>query len=219
MSFVVEYIVDGTIFPPVNSFKTHQQRLAIAQRQLRKKKKFSQNWKKIVFKMGRLHKKITHIRQNYLHQVTHTISKNHAMVCVEELQIKNMSKSASGTLVSPGKNVRAKSGLNKAILDQGWYEFRRQLEYKQQWRGGIVVAVSPQYTSQTCPKCHHVDARNRQIQSQFDCVKCGYKNNADIVGAMNILRAGHARLACGETVQLGRSVNQEPTEATHVLVA
>jgi putative transposase len=65
------------------------------------------------------------------------------MVCVEDLQIKNMSKSACGTLTLPGKNVRAKSGLNKAILDQGWYEFRRQLEYKQRWRGGMVIAVSP----------------------------------------------------------------------------
>jgi putative transposase len=109
-----------------------------------------------------LHNKISHIRENYLHQVTHTISKNHAMVCVEDLQIKNMSQSACGTLALPGKNVRAKSGLNKAILDQGWYEFRRQLEYKQRWRGGMVIAVSPQYTSQTCPLCHHVDAMNRK---------------------------------------------------------
>jgi putative transposase len=210
---------NGKVYPAVNSFKVHQRRLAMIQRRLRKKKKFSKNWKKVVFKLGQLHQKITYIRQDYLHQTTHAISKNHAMVCVEDLQIKNMSKSASGTLVLPGRNVKAKSGLNKAILDQGWYEFRRQLEYKQQWRGGIVVAVSPRYTSQTCPVCDHVDAMNRQTQSQFICVKCDYRNNADIVGAINILRAGHAQLACGETVQLGRSVNQEPTEATHALVA
>ncbi len=166
-----------------------------------------------------MHSKIVNIRHNYLHQTTHAISKNHTLVCVEDLKIKNMSKSASGTLLSPGRNVKAKSGLNKAILDQSWYEFRRQLEYKQHWRGGIVIAVSPQYTSQTCPECNHVDALNRQTQSQFACVKCSYKNNADVVGAINILRAGHAQLACGETVQSGRSMNQEPTEATHALVA
>ena len=210
---------DGTIYPSVNSFRSQQQKLAALQRRLSKKKKFSQNWKKTVFKISRLHRKIGFIRHHYLHQVTHAISKNHALVCVEDLQIKNISKSASGTLALPGKKVKAKSGLNKAILDQGWYEFRRQIEYKQRWRGGMVIAVPPQYTSQTCPRCHHVDSKNRRTQSQFACVKCDYKNNADIVGAMNILRAGHARLACGETVQSGRSMNQEPTEAAHALVA
>ena len=210
---------DGTIYPAVNSFRSQQQKLAALQRKLSKKKKFSKNWKKSVFKISRLHRKIANIRHNYLHQVTHAISKNHALVCVEDLQIRNISKSASGTLSSPGKKVRAKSGLNKAILDQGWYEFRRQLEYKQSWRGGLIIAVPPHYTSQTCPICHHVDSVNRQTQSQFACVTCHYKNNADIVGAINILRAGHAQLACGETVQLGRSVNQEPIEATHALVA
>lgn len=210
---------DGTIYPSVNSFKSQQQKLAALQRRLSKKKKFSQNWKKNVFRISRLHRKIANIRHDYLHQVTHTISKNHALVCVEDLQIKNISKSASGTLALPGKRVRAKSGLNKAILDQGWYEFRRQIEYKQSWRGGMVIAVAPHYTSQTCPQCQHIDSKNRRTQSQFACVKCRYKNNADIVGAINILRAGHAQLACGETVQLGRSMNQEPIEATHALVA
>jgi len=210
---------DGTIFPAVNSFKSHQKKCAALQRHLSKKKKFSKNWKRIVFKISNLHSKIANIRHNYLHQTTHAISKNHALVCVEDLQIKNMSKSACGTVAIPGKKVKSKSGLNKAILDQGWYEFRRQLEYKQHWRGGIVIAVSPHYTSQTCPECNHVDALNRQTQSQFACVECGYRNNADIVGAINILRAGHARLACGETVQLGRSMNQEPTEILHALVA
>ncbi|STI75343.1 truncated transposase [Escherichia coli] len=54
-----------------------------------------------------------------------------------------MSKSAAGTVSQPGRNVRAKSGLNRSILDQGWYEMRRQLEYKQLWRGGQVLAVPP----------------------------------------------------------------------------
>jgi putative transposase len=210
---------NGKVFPAVNSFKTQQIKLATLQRRLSKKKKFSKNWKKAVFKVSRLHARIAHIRHNYLHQTTDIISKNHAMVCVEELQIKNMSKSASGSLASPGKKVKVKSGLNKAILDQSWYEFRRQLEYKQSWRGGMVIAVPPQYTSQTCPRCHYVEAANRKTQAQFICTRCHYQNNADVVGAINILRAGHARLACGELVQLDCSMNQEPTEVAHALVA
>src|SRR5579863_7177343 len=210
---------DGIFFEGVNSFKHHQHSLAACQRRLSKKKKFSQNWKKTVFKLGRLHRKLAHVRQDYLHKVTHAISKNHAMVCIEDLQVKQMSKSAKGTLAFPGKGVKAKSGLNRSILDQGWREFRRQLEYKQDWRGGLVVVVPPHYTSQTCPVCSHVDAGNRPTQAHFKCLSCAYENNADRVAAMNILRAGHAQLACGELARLGHSVNQEPAEAVQVKVA
>ncbi|MGI1411279.1 RNA-guided endonuclease TnpB family protein, partial [Escherichia coli] len=73
------------------------------------------------------------IRRDYLHKVTTTVSKNHAMIVIEDLKVKYMSKSAAGTISHPGRNVRAKSGLNRSILDQGWYEMRRQLEYKQLW--------------------------------------------------------------------------------------
>ncbi|WP_286815756.1 RNA-guided endonuclease InsQ/TnpB family protein, partial [Marinobacter sp. UBA3607] len=119
-----------------------------------------------------------------------------AMVCIEDLKVRNMSASAAGTLDQPGRNVRAKSGLNRSILDQGWFEFRRQLDYKLQWSGGWLVAVPPRNTSRTCPACGHVSAENRQTQAQFHCVDCGFKENADTVGAINILRAGHARFAC-----------------------
>ena len=70
------------------------------------------------------------------------------MVYLEDLKIRNMSASARGTKDDHGKNVRAKAGLNKAILDQGWYEFRRQLDYKLRWCGGRVVLVPAQHTSQ-----------------------------------------------------------------------
>ncbi|MBC0234898.1 transposase, partial [Escherichia coli] len=74
------------------------------------------------------------IRRDDLHKVTTTISKNHAMSVIEDLKVKNMSRSATGTVSQPGGNVRAKSGLNRSILDQGWYEMRRQPEYRQRWR-------------------------------------------------------------------------------------
>ena len=92
--------------------------------------------------------------------------------------------------------MKAKSGLNRAILDQGWYEFRRQLQYKLDWLGGKLFAVPPQYSSQTCPKCGHVNKENRKMQASFACVQCGFQENADLVGAMNVLRAGLARIAC-----------------------
>ena len=89
------------------------------------------------------------------------------MIYIEDLQVANMSKSAKGTAEQHGKNVAAKSGLNRAILDQSWFEFRRQLDYKTQWQGGFLVAVPPQNSSRTCPCCGHISKENRQTQAPF----------------------------------------------------
>lgn len=134
------------------------------------------------------------------------------MIVLEDLKVSNMSSSAKGNMENPGKNVKAKSGLNRAILDQGWHEARRQFEYKQQWRGGVVVAVAPQYTSQTCSSCTHTNKQSRVSQSKFCCVSCGYENNADINAAKNILAAGHAVLA-GGAEPLGAAEKPEPLAA------
>lgn len=187
---------DGTFYAPLNSFKRHEDRLRKAQQAMSRKTKLSNNWKKAKARVQRIHFRIGNARRDYLHKATTTISKNHAMVCIEDLQVRNMSKSAAGTTEQPGKHVRAKSGLNKAILDQGWFEFRRQLDYKLAWAGGHLIVVPPQNTSRTCPACGHVSADNRQTQARFLCVECGFEENADLVGAINVLRAGHARCAC-----------------------
>ena len=209
---------DGTVYQPVNSFKASQRKLAMLQRQLSRKVKFSASWQKQKKKIQRLHSHIANIRRDYLHKVTSEISKNHAMIVIEDLKVSNMSKSAKGTAERPGRNIRAKSGLNRSILDQGWYEMRRQLEYKQLWRGGQVLAIPPAYTSQRCACCGHTAKENRQTQSKFVCLVCGYTENADINGARNILAAGHAVLACGGMVQSGRPLKQEPTEASQAPV-
>ena len=205
---------DGSFLAPFNSFKRHEARLRRAQRSMSRKTTFSNNWKKAKARVQRIHARIGNARRDYLHKATTTISNNHAMVCIEDLQIRNMSRSAAGTSETPGRNVRAKSGLNKAILDQGWFEFRRQLAYKLAWNGGWLIAVPPQNTSRTCPCCGHVSADNRQMQAKFACVACSFEENADVVGAINVLARGHRVAACGEPVQLGRSVKQEPAEVS-----
>jgi putative transposase len=151
-----------------------------------------------------------------LHKTTTTISKNHALVCIEDLQVKNMSSSAAGTAESPGKKVRQKTGLNRSILDQGWGLFRTQLEYKLEWNGGMLLAVPPHNTSRTCPCCGHVSKDNRKTQAEFECIDCHYKNHADVVGAMNVLERGYRLLACGDATVLSRSMKQEPTEASQL---
>jgi len=112
------------------------------------------------------------------------------MIVMEDLKIKNMSKSARGCIDEPGRNVAQKSGLNRSILDQGWGEFQRQLAYKQEWRGGRVVYVDPKHTSQTCPMCGHQEKGNRLTQENFRCLECFFEDNADKVAAQNILSRG-----------------------------
>ena len=207
---------DGNFLAPLNSFKRHQKRLARYQRRMARKTKFSSNWKKEKAKVQKIHTRIAHCRQDFLHKATAAISQNHALVCIEDLQVGNMSKSAKG------KNVKAKTGLNRSIMDQGWYEFRRQLTYKLEWAGGMLVAVPPHNTSQTCPCCGHISPDNRRTQAEFLCVQCGYQNHADVVGAMNVLERGLRLLACGEDVRRAKvarpkraaSMKQEPAEVT-----
>lgn len=186
---------NGEHFEPINAFKNLKGKLAKLQRRLKNKVKFSQNWQKLKAKIAKLHHKIAHCRKDFLHQTSSKISKNHAVVYVEDLQVSNMSKSARGTAEEHGKNVKQKSGLNRAILDRSWFEFRRQLAYKLAWNGGFLFVVPPQNISRTCPCCGYTAKENRQTQADFECVECGYTENADVVGAINILRRGQEILA------------------------
>jgi putative transposase len=176
-----------------------------------RKKKFSNNWKKAKAKVQCIYVRIANARRDYLHKTSTAISKNHAMVVIEDLQVSNMSRSATGSVEQPGRNVRAKSGLNRSILDQGWAEFLRQLEYKLLWNGGQLLAVPPMNTSRICPDCGHISGDNRKSQAVFACVECGLTENADLVGAINVLRAGYARLASDVNGEVSRQ-QQEPTE-------
>ncbi|MGH8289045.1 MAG: RNA-guided endonuclease InsQ/TnpB family protein [Steroidobacteraceae bacterium] len=196
---------DGSFLTPRNSFRRHEAALRKAQRALSRKVKFSRNWRKARTQVQRIHARIGNVRRDFLHKASTAISQNHAIVCVEDLQVRNLSKAAAGTADAPGKNVRAKSGLNKAILDQGWSEFRRQLAYKLPWAGGTLIAVAPQNTSRMCPACGCVSAGNRLTQAQFLCVACGFKEHADRVGAINILSRG---------MQLLRDEGQDSADAS-----
>lgn len=214
---------DGKAIEHTSQFKNHQSKLAKLQRGLARKVKFSNNWRNHKRKITKLHQLIANSRKDALHKSSTQLSQSQAMIAVEDLSIRNMSSSAKGNSQKHGKNVKQKSGLNRSILDQGWGEFIRQLKYKMDWNGGMVVDVPPQYTSQTCPCCGHIHKDNRKTRDTFSCTECGYENHADVVGAKNVLAkadqmlskeaVGHTVSACGEMVQLGRSMKQETTEA------
>lgn len=219
---------DGHKIEPLAAFARQQRHLRRCQNAVNRKKKGSSNRRKAVERLGRLHRKIARQRADWLHKLSTELADRHPVIAIENLKIGNMTASATGTLKEPGRNVKAKAGLNRSILDAAWGEFGRQLEYKLAARGGQLVRVNAAYTSQRCSRCGHVDAASRCSQAQFCCTRCGYTDNADVNAANNILAAGHAvwaqqqavPTACGEDVRRAAaakprratSKKQEPTE-------
>src|SRR5690554_5458430 len=133
-----------------------------------RKVKFSNNWKNAKGRVQKRQARIANARRDYLHKASATISQNHALVVLEDLQVGNMSRSARGSVEQPGRHIRQKSGLNRSILDQGWYEFRRQLDYKLAWLGAHLVVVPPHNISRICPECGHVAAEKDRKSTRLN---------------------------------------------------
>ncbi len=179
--------------------KRAEKRLRWEQRKLSRKYRKgpeSRNFRKQKLRVARAHERAANMRRDFLHKTSTAVGETQAVVYVEDLKIRNMTKSARGTAETPGRNVRQKSGLNRSILSQGWGTFLSLLEYRLERNGGRLVRVDPRNTSRTCFACGHVSAENRPDQATFRCVSCDYCDHADANAAKNILRAGHARSAC-----------------------
>ena len=179
--------------------KRAEKRLRWEQRKLSRKYRKgpeSRNFRKQKLRVARAHERAANMRRDFLHKTSTAVGETQAVVYVEDLKIRNMTKSARGTAETPGRNVRQKSGLNRSILSQGWGTFLSLLEYRPERNGGRLVRVDPRNTSRTCFACGHVSAESRPDQSTFRCVACDYCDHADANAAKNILRAGHARSAC-----------------------
>jgi putative transposase len=205
----------GTNYIAPSFFRRIETKLANVSRKLARQKKGSANWRKTKLRISRLHVKAANARRDFLHKSSLDIAKNHGAVVVEKLQVKNMSRSAKGTAESPGRNVAAKSGLNRSILDRGWSMFATLLRYKLVDRGGELIEVPPEYTSQTCAECGTISKESRKSQSDFVCISCGQSANADTNAARNILRLGHSRRACQANHKSGRQ-QELSQEAMHV---
>lgn len=132
-------------------------------------------------------------RYDFAHQATAAlITSGVAVVVVEDLRVANMTRTAKGTLEQPGVNVKQKSGLNRAILDQGWTQFQTLLTYKADQAGARVIAVRPHGTSQTCHACGSTAPGQRESQALFRCADtdCGWAGNADTNAAIVIQQRG-----------------------------
>lgn len=174
-----------------------RERIGVLQKRLRLKKKSSKSWHRLQSDIRKLHTKIARIRRDFLHKISTKLSKNHGLVSLEDLKIKNMSKSAKGTVEEPGKQVSAKSGLNREILFQGWGQFAEMLKYKCEWNGSHFELVNPRMTSHRCSQCFFESKENRRGK-QFLCLNCGHTEDADVNASRNIDRAGRAQRACGD---------------------
>ncbi|XVQ83101.1 RNA-guided endonuclease InsQ/TnpB family protein [Microbispora siamensis] len=167
-------------------------RLAAAQRALARKKRGSTRRGKAVARVAALHAKVRRQRVDSAHKAALTLVRAYDVIVHEDLRIANMTRSAAGTIVQPGRNVAAKSGLNRSILDAGWGVFLRVLAYKAESAGRELIAVDPRNTSRTCSRCGHCAKDNRLTQAEFACTACGHTAHADVNAAVNILRAGLA---------------------------
>jgi putative transposase len=191
-----------------------ERRRAVAlQRRLSRCAKHSANRDKVRAALAALRARERLRRLDFCAQTAHQLAAANAVVAIETLKTKQMTKSAKGTLDLPGRNVRAKSGLNRAILAKGWHQFASALASAARYTGTTVIAVPAAYTSQRCSQCGHVDPKSRESQAVFRCTHCPHCEHADVNAAKNILAAGLAVTACEDQPRpagRGRSPKQEP---------
>ena len=183
---------DGRIFRLPKS-KRLEARRRRHQRAMARRVKGSKRYERAKARAAKASLKLRNIRRDWCHQTTRTLANEYGVAALEGLRVKNMAKSAKGTIEGPGRNVAQKTGLNRSIMESAWGPFDQMLAYKAR----EVVKINPAYTSQTCNECGVVDKASRKSQAKFQCVACGHEANADINAAKNILAAGMAATARG----------------------
>ncbi|TCC29322.1 transposase [Kribbella sindirgiensis] len=193
--------------------KREQVRLKKLQRRLARAEHGSKRRARVRTAIARWKARETDRRKNWVEQTSTDLARRFDLIRLEDLQIRNLTRSARGTIEQPGRNVRAKAGLNRGILANGWGQLAARLEHK---APGRVQKVNAAYTSQTCSACGHCAPESRENQTVFRCVACRYEANADVNAAINIARgiaAGRAVNARRETA-IPASETREPQLAT-----
>ncbi|NEO68195.1 transposase [Moorena sp. SIO3H5] len=196
---------DGeTIVNPANTnkFKRQARRLKLRQRAASRKKKGSNNRQKLFGKVASLHENISNKRSAYHWQVAKELTDGTDALIFEDLNIRGMK---SRCKPKPNENggydpngQSAKKGLNRVISDAAWGELIKKVEVVAAKSGIPVIKVNPRHTSQQCPKCHYISADNRSGE-KFVCTECGYHDDADINGGVNIRNKGLKQLGIDPT--------------------
>lgn len=183
--------------------KNSLERLAKAQRALDRTVKGSRNHEKARLKVARIHARITDQRRDFLHKLSTRIIRENQTVIIEDLKVANMSKRCkpNPNPEHPGQYLpngqKAKSGLNRGILDAGWSEFRRMLEYKAEWYGRKLIVIDRWYPStQLCSACGAKTGPTSLDVREWTCPECGVHHDRDGNAALNLLAAGLAVDVC-----------------------
>jgi putative transposase len=182
-----------------------QRRLRRLQRRLARAMRGSNRRARVKLAIARLKTRDADLRKDWVEKTSTDLACRFDMIRVEDIRIKNMTRSARGTIAEPGRSVRQKGGLNREIMRSGWGLLVRRLQDK---APGRVEKIDPAFTSQRCSACGHIAAESRKSQALFACVACGCTLNADVNAAKNIA-AGHAVTARGGD-GVTRPVNREP---------
>lgn len=168
--------------------------------------KYSHRLQCTIAQVAKLRTRQANRRQDFTHKLTTGLAKNHGVIGIEDLRVKNMTKATKGTMEAPGRNVRQKAGLNRSVLDGAPGRRRRQLEYKTKLYGSKLVAVPAFHTSQTCSACGKVDSESRQGCGRlFSCVHCGHTDDADHNASLEI--EARARRTGGSVINSTRSTH------------
>ncbi len=167
-----------------------REKIGLLQSVVNRRRKGSCNREKARVRLARRRQRDRRRRLDAVHKLTAALAAGHGLVAVEDLKVAAMTRSARGTAGEPGVNVAQKAGLNRAILDHGWGEIRRQLAYKTRSCSCTLVVVDPRHSSQQCRVCGHTAGENRESQAVFRCVACGHTDHADVNAARIILQRG-----------------------------
>ena len=178
-------VSDGRVFllPDVSRLEARKRRY---QRMMCRRKKGSKRRARARHLCAKTQRRIAMVRASWQHHVSRELADSAGTVVIEALKTKDMTASAKGTAEAPGRNVRAKAGLNRSILASGWAGLASKLDYK----AAELIEVDPAYTSQTCHECGQVAKESRRSQSKFECVACGHQGNADVNAALNVKARG-----------------------------
>jgi len=167
----------------------HQKATRRAARALARCRRGSKRREKVKARLARMREREASARATHLHQVSAAITNRFGAVVVEGLNLKGMIRSAKGSVAAPGRNVRAKSGLNRSMSDAALGRLTEMLAYKAERAGGELIKVNPRHTSQTCAACGAIDRASRKAE-RFLCTGCGHQAHADTNAAINIARRG-----------------------------
>ena len=198
---------DGTIIANPRNLGRKLRKLRYLHKSMSRKKKGSKNYEKAKLGLAKMYLRVFNIRQDTLHKLTTYLAKSHSRAVIEDLCVSGMMKNRK---------------LARAIMDSGFYEFRRQLEYKCQWYGTqLMVAPRTFPSSKLCSHCGHKKTEFSLSEREYECEQCGLRIDRDLNAALNLVAASWSETenACGEEVRLltdsmslekAASVKQEP---------